>query len=258
MICVDNLTKKYGSESPLILSDLSFHVPHGNTLAVIGPSGCGKTTLLYILGGLRSVTSGKVLIDGKEVTNTRKKTSFIFQDFGLLPWKTAMGNACLGMHINGIDKNTQKETANILFEDLGISERRYSYPVQLSGGERQRVAIARALAINPDLILMDEPFSALDAMTREKLQDIILNKWKERKFTAVIVTHNVEEAAFLGREIMILGEKPARIENIIDNPGFGTGDFRLSNEYFSVIKQVRSIINDLNRSNINLQANNNE
>lgn len=255
MILADNLSKKYDSDSPLILDNLSFYLAHGDTLSIIGPSGCGKTTLLHILGGLLSVTSGTVSIDGEEVSKPRKQTSFIFQDYGLLPWKTAQENACLGMSISGIDRRQRKETAGVLFEDLGILGQRNSYPIQLSGGEKQRVAIARSLAVNPDLLLMDEPFSALDAMTREKLQDIILSKWRERKFTAVIVTHNIEEAVFLGRRIMILGEKPARIESIIDNPCFGMENLRLKDEYFKVIKEVRSSINMLNNHKTALTVN---
>jgi NitT/TauT family transport system ATP-binding protein len=150
------------------------------------------------------------------------------------------------MTINGIEKRERQQTASLLFDDLGISGQKHSYPVQLSGGEKQRVAIARSLAVNPDLLLMDEPFSALDAMTREKLQDIILAKWQERKFTAIIVTHNIEEAVFLGRRIMIMGDKPAKIKNIIDNPGFGMDNFRLRDEYFQVMKKVRSNINNRN------------
>ncbi|OGO38960.1 MAG: hypothetical protein A2147_06175 [Chloroflexi bacterium RBG_16_57_8] len=242
MIQVHNLSKRYGQNTPLVLSDLSFQVPPGDILSVIGPSGCGKTTLLYILGCLLSATSGEVMIGGKEASAPRRRTSFIFQDFGLLPWKTAWGNACVGMGINGIPKRQQQETAGALFRDLGLSHRKSSYPIQLSGGEKQRVAIARSLATDPDLLLMDEPFSALDAMTRENLQDTILAEWKERGFTAVLVTHSIEEAVFLGGRIMVLGRQPARIEAIIDNPGFGTEDFRLSDEYFSVIRRVRSAI----------------
>jgi len=255
MIRVNNLSKKYGTNSPLILDGLSFQVAYGDTLSVIGPSGCGKTTLLYILGGLLPVTSGRVSVDGKEVSKPRKQTSFIFQDFGLLPWKTAWGNACLGMSINGIERSKQKNIAGALFEDLGISPRKDSYPVQLSGGEKQRAAIARSLAVNPNLLLMDEPFSALDAMTREKLQDIILAKWRERKFTAVLVTHNIEEAVFLGSKIMILSEKPARIVNIITNSGFGMENLRLEDEYFNVMKEVRSSINILNNNRAGLLDN---
>jgi NitT/TauT family transport system ATP-binding protein len=246
MIRVENLYKKYRLESPFILDNISFEVSKGDTLSIIGPSGCGKTTLLQILGGLLPATDGRVSIDGEDIHKPRKKTTFIFQDFGLLPWETAEENAGLSMRIKGIGKPERQQTVGLLFDDLGISGQKHSYPVQLSGGEKQRVAIARSLAVNPDLLLMDEPFSALDAMTREKLQDIILAKWRERKFTAIIVTHNIEEAVFLGRRIMIMGDKPAKIKNIIDNPGFGMDNFRLRDEYFQVMKEVRSCINTHN------------
>jgi NitT/TauT family transport system ATP-binding protein len=246
MIRVENLYKKYRLEAPFILDNISFDMSKGDTLSIIGPSGCGKTTLLQILGGLLSSTNGKVSIDGEEIHKPRKKTAFIFQDFGLLPWETAEENAGLSMTINGIGKPERQQTVNMLFDDLGISGQKHSYPVQLSGGEKQRGAIARSLAVNPALLLMDEPFSSLDAMTREKLQDIILAKWLERKFTAIIVTHNIEEAVFLGKRIMIMGDKPAKIKNIIDNPGFGMDNFRLRDEYFQVMKEVRSCINTRN------------
>ena len=137
----------------------------------------------------------------------------------------------------------QRDIAGVLFRDLSLSGQERSYPIQLSGGEKQRVAIARSLATNPDLLLMDEPFSALDAMTREKLQDIILSEWKSRKLTIVLVTHNIEEAVYLGGKIMVLSTRPARIEGMIDNPGFGTENYRLKDGYFDVIRKVRRSIN---------------
>ncbi len=255
MIQVQNLSKKYGDDAPLILDSFSFNIPDGNTLSVVGPSGCGKTTLLYILGGLLSKTSGQVLIGGNEVSSARKESSLIFQDFGLLPWKTAWENTCVGMSINGIIRSRQRETASVLFRDLGISGRENSYPIQLSGGEKQRVAIARSLAMNPDLLLMDEPFSALDAMTREKLQDIILAEWKGRRLTIILVTHSIEEAVFLGGKIMILSKQPARVEGIIDNPGFGTENYRLKDEYFDVIKKVRNPIGSPGNNRLELSKN---
>ena len=245
MIQVEDLSKRYRQDLPLILDGLSFSVPHGETLSIIGPSGCGKTTLLYILGGLLAFTGGKVSIDNTEVNKPTKQTSLIFQDFGLLPWKTAWENACLGMKIAGFAKSKQAAIAETIFKDLGISQLKNSYPIQLSGGEKQRVGIARSLAVSPELLLMDEPFSALDAMTREKLQDLILAKWKERQFTTVLVTHSIEEAVFLGRKIMILGNSPAKVEKIIDNPGFGSGGYRLKDEYFGVIKEVRNAVDNL-------------
>lgn len=255
MIQVHNLSKKYGDDTPLVLDSLSFDIPEGNTMSVVGPSGCGKTTLLYILGGLLCKTSGKVTIGGREVSAARKETSLIFQDFGLLPWKTAWGNTCVGMSINGIAKGQQQKTAGVLFKDLGIAGREDFYPVQLSGGEKQRVSIARSLAMNPDLLLMDEPFSALDAMTREKLQDIMLAEWKGRRLTIILVTHSIEEAVFLGGKIMILSNKPARVKGIVDNPGFGTDNYRLKDEYFNVIKTIRQAINNNGNNSLELSKN---
>lgn len=240
MIRVEQLFKAY--DNTPVLDRLSFSVPHGETMSIIGPSGCGKTTLLYILGGLLHPTSGDVIIDNEKIHQPRRKTAFIFQDFGLLPWKTVWDNICLGLTINKIKSSTRKEITQSLLADLELSQYRDKYPVQLSGGEKQRVAIARSLAIDPDLLLMDEPFSSLDAMTRERLQELILSKWIERRFTYVIVTHSVEEAVFLGHHIMVLSNRPAEVKEIISNPGFGNKNYRVEDDYFKMIKELRQLI----------------
>lgn len=244
MIKVDQVGKSYGDQNPPVLNWISFAVSPGDTMSVIGPSGCGKTTLLYMLGGLLKPSQGKVIIAGNAIARPRKKTAFIFQDFGLLPWKTVWDNVSLGLQISGVNNSTQREIIEPLLADLGLSQYKNNYPVQISGGEKQRVAIARSLAVDPDLLLMDEPFSSLDSMTRERLQDTTLSKWRKGKFTLVIVTHSVEEAVFLGRHIMVLGKRPAAIKKIIPNPGFGSLDYRLQDDYFKVIKEVRQLIDD--------------
>ncbi|MDY6893414.1 MAG: ABC transporter ATP-binding protein [Chloroflexota bacterium] len=244
MITVDRVVKSYDAQDPPVLDGLSFAISRGDTMSIIGPSGCGKTTLLYILGGLLKPTSGSVAIDGEEVCKPRKKTAIIFQDFGLLPWKTVWDNVCLGLKINKVSNSVQNDVVSSLLADLGLSQYRNQYPVQISGGEKQRVAIARSLAVAPDLLLMDEPFSSLDAMTRERLQDTILSKWLERKFTYLIVTHSVEEAVFLGQHIMVLSSRPAAAKKIIHNPGFGMYDHRVHDDYFKVIKEVRQIVEE--------------
>ena len=225
-----------------MLDRLSFDVFSGESMAIIGPSGCGKTTLLYVLAGLLPLTSGQVLIDGSRIERPRKETAFIFQDFGLLPWKTVWDNVRLGLQINGVAKAQQRDIVQPLLADMGIDQYRDKYPVQISGGEKQRVAIARSLALSPDLLLMDEPFSSLDAMTRERLQEIILTKWRERGFTYLIVTHSVEEAVFLGRRIMVMSPRPASIKKVVENPGFGGREYRVHDDYFRVVKEVRKAV----------------
>ena len=145
------------------------------------------------------------------------KTGFILQDFGLLPWRTAWENVCLGMKIAGLDKPRARRRAERILDELGLLPHRDRFPDSLSGGEKQRIAIGRALATEPDLLLMDEPFSSLDALTRENLQNILLGVWKKRGLTTVLVTHSIEEAVFLGQAIMVLGIRPGTVRAMIDN-----------------------------------------
>ena len=239
MIAVHQLNKTFNPEDGAVLDGLSFELPAGETLAVIGPSGCGKTTLLYILAGLSTASAGTVNIGGR---SGRGHTAFILQDFGLFPWKTAAQNIGLGLELRGVDAGRRSAvTANLLAE-LGLAGLGRRYPVQLSGGQKQRVAIARALATDPDLILMDEPFSSLDALTREHLQNIMVDLWRRKGLGYIIVTHSVEEAAFLGRRVAVLTDRPTRIKALIDNPSFGTADLRFKNCFFDRIREIRRVM----------------
>jgi len=221
-----------------VLDGISFTLSPGRTLAVIGPSGCGKTTLLYILAGLLHPTSGRVEKgSGKEAAPPN--TAFILQDYGLFPWKTVWENVFLAPKLKGWKRDKCRDVTAGLLDDLGLLPLADRYPVQLSGGQKQRVAIARALASDPSILLMDEPFSSLDALTRERLQDTILTMWRTRRLTYVLVTHSVEEAVFLGRHIMVLTDRPARVKVIIENRGFGNPNFRMEPEYFERIREVR-------------------
>jgi NitT/TauT family transport system ATP-binding protein len=227
------------------LSHVDLTLAAGSSCVVIGPTGCGKSTLLYLLDGLVQPTSGQVIVDGKPLDRIRLFTSLILQQNGLFPWKNAFENACLGLTLRGVKKNERSATIQALMMDMGIWDVRDSFPGQLSGGQRQRVAIARSLATEPDLLLMDEPFSALDSITRESLQNLILGLWSRKAFTFVLVTHSIEEAVFLGKQIAVLSPRPGKLVSVIDNPGMGDASYRLTEEFYSKCSQIRQIIEGL-------------
>lgn len=237
LVAVEGLQLVYrqGNEETLALDGVSFTLPAGESLALIGPSGCGKTSLLYLLAGLLAPTAGRIAIAGEPVARSRPGTALILQDYGLLPWKTVRENAALGLRIRG----RRPETADQVLKDLGLWDLRHRYPAQLSGGQRQRVGIARALALDPDLLLMDEPFSALDALTREELQDLVLDIWQSRRTTLVLVTHNIEEAVYLGRRILVFSSRPGRVLAAIANPGAGQREYRRDPAFFETATRVR-------------------
>jgi ABC-type nitrate/sulfonate/bicarbonate transport system ATPase subunit len=239
---VDRLCKTFLPSDGPVLDDISFLLNRGQSLSVIGPSGCGKTTLLYILAGLHHPSSGTVAIRGRQDARHPAKTSFILQNFGLFPWKTVTENVALGLKIRRTPNPICRRITADLLDELGIGELARRYPVQLSGGQQQRVAIARALATDPDILLMDEPFSALDALTREHLQNIILKMWQKRQLTYMIVTHSVEEAVFLGSRIMVLSDRPTRVKAILPNPGFGEIGVRHRDCFFDRIRQIRQVM----------------
>jgi len=248
MIRIESLSYAYIPGS-YIFQDYSWEVERGETWAVIGPSGCGKTTLLYLLAGLRFPSAGRVLIDGIPLTRPRPHTGLILQDYGLLPWATVRQNAALGLRVRnfyGPDGTHAPEDyrptiqVDHWLERLGLAPLADKYPGQLSGGQRQRTAIARTLALEPDLLLMDEPFSSLDAPTRENLQNLTLELQAENKLTLVIVTHAIEEAAVLGKKILLLGAPPNTRVDIISNPDSVDVDYRNSTEYLELCKELRS------------------
>lgn len=225
--------------SPLF-EDFSLEIVHGETWAILGPSGCGKTTLLYLLAGLRFPTSGSIEIDAQHLKRPRPNTGLILQDYGLLPWCTVRENVELGLQVRtfyGEDGkhapvNFQPESSvPYWLQRLGIDDVADKYPSQISGGQRQRTAIARTLALEPDLLLMDEPFSSLDAITREDLQNLTLSLCAEKQLTLVVVTHAIEEAAVLGKKILLLDTAPNHTARIFENPNAGAEGYRDSKEY---------------------------
>jgi len=226
---VKDLEFFYQKEQPLFLG-FCWKVERGEAWAVIGPSGSGKSTLLFLLAGLLKPKKGEILIDGQLITRPRPETALILQDFGLLPWSTVRENVALGLKIRSfygpdgvhapkrpLPKDHEKLVDHWL-DRLNLKEVATRYPFQVSGGQKQRVAIARALVLEPNLLLMDEPFSSLDAPTREDLEELTLKLQKEKGLTVITVTHNVEEAAFLGRKILCLKTPPHREPLILEGP----------------------------------------
>jgi ABC-type nitrate/sulfonate/bicarbonate transport system ATPase subunit len=250
MIDLDNVSFAYPDHEP-VFENLNWRVEQGEAWAVLGPSGCGKTTLLYLLAGLRLPAAGSVIIAGRPQSSPRPRTGLILQDYGLLPWATAYKNITLGLDIRGFygpdgkhapsdeDLIDRQERIDYWLKRLDLVQHASKYPAQLSGGQRQRVAIARTLALNPDLLLMDEPFSSLDAPTRESLQNLTYQLRAEADLTTVIVTHAIEEAAVLGRRILVLDRPPNRQPIIIENPQAGDPDYRHRPEYFDMCTLLR-------------------
>lgn len=244
MIFAENLSLTYKQENSRVeaLSDINFSLSQGSSLSIIGPSGCGKSSLLFIIAGLIKPSTGRMVIDGRIPDRGDTDTALILQDYGLFPWKTVYENASLGLKVRGFNKKAQSSIVIPILEKLGLIEFAGHFPTQLSGGQRQRVAIARSLALSPKLLLMDEPLSSLDALTRENLQKFILNIWIKHRLTLVLVTHNIEEAVFLGRNILVMSERPGKVIDIIGNPLVGTPGFRESSDYHRLCSRLRGLL----------------
>ena len=221
-----------------VLEDVSLQVGAGASCAVIGPSGCGKTSLLFLLAGLLEPTAGRVRVAD------RSRTGVILQHYGLLPWKSVAANIGLGLRLQGADREQIRARVNELLVEMDLAAFADHFPGQLSGGMQQRVALARALATGPQLLLMDEPLSALDALTRERLQHTILDIWQRHRVTMVLVTHSIEEAVFLGRTVVVLTDRPARVAAVVENPGAGRADYRQSETFFHQCHQLRTLIRE--------------
>lgn len=223
-IIVKNVQKFYDiksengekSEKFLALDNFNLKIKKGEFITIVGPSGCGKSTFLDILAGLSKPTSGELYIDDKLIEGADLDRGIIFQGYALFPWRTVEQNIEFGLEIKGIPKNERKEISNKFIKLVGLSNFQNRYPHELSGGMKQRVAIARALAYDPDVLLMDEPFAAVDAQTRELLQEELLNIWEETNKTIVFITHSIEEAIFLADRVVVMTPNPGKIKEVIE------------------------------------------
>jgi len=243
-LAFDDIGLRYEGQDRVVqaLEGLSFTVDAGEPIAVIGPSGCGKSSMLLLAAGLLVPGRGTVSIDGSPLTAPRRETSLILQEHGLLPWKTTEDNAALGLRIRGADRRESRERAREALALVGLGEFARSYPGELSGGMRQRVGLARAVALDADLLLMDEPLSALDALRREDLQDVLLDLWRRRGHAQVLVTHSIEEAVFLGKRVVVMSPSPGRVKAIVENPGMGEADYRSAPEFHERCAELRRIL----------------
>lgn len=238
-VVFDEVSKRYGA-GPAILDRLSLRIAPGEFVSFIGPSGCGKSTLLKLVAGLSPVSSGTLTVDGHAPALAAAELAFVFQEPTLLPWLTVERNVEVPLRLRGESPARRRERAREALALVGLSERAQYYPRQLSGGQRMRVSIARALSLAPKLLLLDEPFGALDEMTRDRLNEELLAIRAEQGWTALFVTHSVAEAVFLSQRIILLAASPGRIhrEFPIDLPGPRNVETRLSPAFQSLVATV--------------------
>jgi NitT/TauT family transport system ATP-binding protein len=214
-IIVDHASKLFLEGSVVAFRNIDLEIRSKEVLCVVGPSGCGKTTLLRCIGGLLAPSSGKVLIDGQAVDQPREGVAIVFQHFGLLPWKSVAENVAFGLQMAGASRQLIKERTDRYTKLVGLENFEAQYPYQLSGGMQQRVGLARALAINPDILLMDEPFASVDAQTREVLQEELLQLHDSERRTMLFITHSIDEAIVLGDRIAVMTTRPGRVKEIL-------------------------------------------
>jgi NitT/TauT family transport system ATP-binding protein len=239
-----NVTYKNGKSTTLALQNINISIAKGEICAFLGPSGCGKSTLLHVLSGIIKDYEGSVLIGGEPVDAKKQRIGLIMQEYGLLPWKCVYDNAVLGLKIKGISLKENSQYIDYVLDKCGLTSLKSRFPGELSGGQRQRVAIARSFILKPDILLMDEPFSALDAITREGMQELFLEIWKESGVSTVFITHSIEEAAYVGRKVAVFSHAPGRIVRIIDNPLSGRQDLRLREEYYKFSLELRKLLKE--------------
>ena len=239
MIEIADVSKRYGG-GPAVLENVDLVVFKGEFVTLIGPSGCGKSTVLKLISGLAAPSTGTVRVDGMMPENAREIVSYIFQDATLLPWRTVRRNVGLGLELDGASKSRLAERTDALLELVGLGHVSDAYPRELSGGMKMRVSIARAMATNPRLLLMDEPFAALDEMSRDRLNEELLRLRTEQKWTAVFVTHAVAEAVFLSTRIVVLAPNPGRIHATfqVDLPFPRTAPLRATPAFEQMVAHV--------------------
>lgn len=243
---VAGLSKTYKARggTTTAINGLSFAVNQQEFVSVLGPSGCGKTTVLKIVAGLVAPTAGTVRVEGKPVVGPQQEIGIVFQTPALMRWRTALGNVMLPIEILGFDRSAYEPRARALLKLVGLSGFEDKYPSELSGGMQQRVSIARALIHDPSILLLDEPFSALDAMTRNQLNVELLRIWSERKKSSLLITHSIPESVFLSDRVVVLSGRPARVTEIveIDLPRPRTPEMRISPSFIELVDRLGRLI----------------
>lgn len=238
-VVVRNVSKVYGDVEAL--KNLSLDFPRGELTSLLGPSGCGKTTLLKIIAGLLTPTSGRIEIDGRPVTGPGPDRAFVFQDFALMPWASVLRNVAFGLELRGVAKSEREAIAERYIAQVGLAGFENKFPHQLSGGMRQRVGLARALTVDAQVLLLDEPFSAVDEQTRRKFQEDLLALVQNEKKTFIFVTHSIEEAVYVSDQIAILLPRPSRVSEIIRPSSFRdkpVDNIRRDPEYLDIVDRI--------------------
>ncbi len=242
MISLRGVMKNYETARGSIVSldRVDLDVGEGEFITLVGASGCGKTTILNLMAGLLKPTAGQVLVNGREVDGPGPDRGVIFQQYALFPWLNAIQNVAFGLQLQGMKKQERFEVAQRYLELVGLGDFAKALPKELSGGMKQRCAIARAYAVNPSILLMDEPFGALDALTRVQMQDDLLHTWEQERRTAVFITHDVDEAVYLASRVIVMSPRPGRISQVIDIPlpYPRTEELRLSPEFAELRARV--------------------
>ena len=237
-----NVDKKFGTGPAAFeaLRDFNLEIADGEIVTVVGPSGCGKSTVMNIAAGLLPLTSGQCLVHGKAVTGPGPDRGVIFQQYALFPWLTVRKNVEFGLKLQGMAASERRKRAEHYIEMVGLTDFADALPKMLSGGMKQRCAIARAYAVNPEVLLMDEPFGALDALTRVRLQEQLLETWSQDKRTIMFITHDVDEAVFLANRVIVMAARPGRLKEVIDVnlPYPRNDDIRLSEEFLRIRNAV--------------------
>jgi NitT/TauT family transport system ATP-binding protein len=237
-----------GKRAPAVaLESVDLDIAPGEFAVLVGPSGCGKSTLLDLLGGLGEPTSGSILLDGEPLTGPGLDRGIVFQQYALLPWRTALGNVAFGLEATGVPRRERAARAREYLDLVGLAGFEDRHPQELSGGMKQRVAIARSLAYDPDILLMDEPFAALDAQTRESLQDELLRIWQRTGKTVVFITHGIDEAVSLGQRVAVLTSRPGRVKEVVRvglEDRTSVTDLRSSPEFAAYRHRIWDLLHD--------------
>jgi NitT/TauT family transport system ATP-binding protein len=245
-IVIDQATKYYDTKTGKLhaLEKFSAEIREGELVCILGPSGCGKTTLLWAMSGLHPLSAGTIRLDGKTVTGPQPQIGMVFQDANLLPWRNLMQNILFPFEIKGLDPKDYQEHIQHLLETVGLAGFEKKYPRELSGGMQQRASIVRCLSFDPSVLLMDEPFGALDAFTRDEMNLLLLRLWSEQRKTIAFVTHSISEALFLADRVLIMTARPGRLakEFIVELPRPRELEMQTSPYFISAMKEIKSII----------------